>query len=364
MERCSYGPSSSSRARGGDHRSPPSISCEASSGRQSFAPKHVCGRFGIESSSTTRTVTSSPTSSTTRSACSRDGASRRGSGSSRSRRPTRRRPVLLDAVVDRLRQAGAGAPDPTPKYIRALGARASQAPEVPVRGPRLWRNGGRRRSPRDRIVRRPPLRARPRRPARLRSRGCAPGTRRNSAPALGSQDVSLSRRSGVGHGAAGRARMARGNPRRSARRGRSARADARSRSRAPGDERAGCGTSPRDAGRGARYGTRRASRERAQRALPRASRPARDGGERTGAAPRSGSPGRDCHPRSRPQALAISGKAREGTRRSLRRTRSCTTSGSEPSACDTRPRRWHRFSAGRRGGSLPPLRTCRRCSAS
>lgn len=41
-------------------------------------------------------------------------------------------PVLLDAVVDRLRQAGAAAPDPTPKYIRALGARASQAPEVSI----------------------------------------------------------------------------------------------------------------------------------------------------------------------------------------------------------------------------------------
>lgn len=39
-------------------------------------------------------------------------------------------PGLLDAVVAVFRQAGAGAPDPTPKYIRALGPLASQPPEV------------------------------------------------------------------------------------------------------------------------------------------------------------------------------------------------------------------------------------------
>ena len=37
---------------------------------------------------------------------------------------------LLDAVVDRLRQAGAGEPDPMPKVVRALGARAVEPPEV------------------------------------------------------------------------------------------------------------------------------------------------------------------------------------------------------------------------------------------
>ena len=41
-------------------------------------------------------------------------------------------PGLLDALLERLRDAGAGAPDPTPKYIRALGSRASQPPEVPI----------------------------------------------------------------------------------------------------------------------------------------------------------------------------------------------------------------------------------------
>ena len=41
-------------------------------------------------------------------------------------------PVLLDALVERLRQAGAGAPDQTAKYIRALAAEAPLAPEVPV----------------------------------------------------------------------------------------------------------------------------------------------------------------------------------------------------------------------------------------
>jgi len=41
-------------------------------------------------------------------------------------------PTLLDAVVERLRQAGAGAPDQTAKYIRALTPRAALVPEVSV----------------------------------------------------------------------------------------------------------------------------------------------------------------------------------------------------------------------------------------
>jgi len=40
--------------------------------------------------------------------------------------------ALLDDLVERLQQAGAGTPDTTPKYIRALGPRASQPPEVPL----------------------------------------------------------------------------------------------------------------------------------------------------------------------------------------------------------------------------------------
>lgn len=39
-------------------------------------------------------------------------------------------PGLLDTVVDRLREAGAGQPDPTPKLVRALGARALAPPEL------------------------------------------------------------------------------------------------------------------------------------------------------------------------------------------------------------------------------------------
>ena len=39
---------------------------------------------------------------------------------------------LLDELLERLRGAGAGAPDPTPKYIRALGARAGRPPEVAI----------------------------------------------------------------------------------------------------------------------------------------------------------------------------------------------------------------------------------------
>lgn len=39
-------------------------------------------------------------------------------------------PSVLDAVVGQLREAGAGAPDPTPKVVRALGRPAAAPPEV------------------------------------------------------------------------------------------------------------------------------------------------------------------------------------------------------------------------------------------
>jgi CHAD domain-containing protein len=39
---------------------------------------------------------------------------------------------LLDVLVARLRESGAGPPDPTPKVVRALGTRASAPPEVSV----------------------------------------------------------------------------------------------------------------------------------------------------------------------------------------------------------------------------------------
>lgn len=39
-------------------------------------------------------------------------------------------PGLLDEIVEILRREGAGVPDPTPKYIRALGPRASRPPEI------------------------------------------------------------------------------------------------------------------------------------------------------------------------------------------------------------------------------------------
>ena len=41
-------------------------------------------------------------------------------------------PTLLDALVERLRQAGAGAPEQTAKYIRALAPAAPLAPEITV----------------------------------------------------------------------------------------------------------------------------------------------------------------------------------------------------------------------------------------
>ena len=41
-------------------------------------------------------------------------------------------PDLLDALVERLRQAGAGAPDQTAKYIRALAPTSPLAPEIAV----------------------------------------------------------------------------------------------------------------------------------------------------------------------------------------------------------------------------------------
>src|SRR5439155_12843054 len=39
---------------------------------------------------------------------------------------------LVDRVVEVLRAAGAGEPDPTPKYVRAVGPRATEPPEVTV----------------------------------------------------------------------------------------------------------------------------------------------------------------------------------------------------------------------------------------
>jgi CHAD domain-containing protein len=38
--------------------------------------------------------------------------------------------AIIEPIVDRLRKAGAGAPDPTPKHVRAIGPRATEAPEV------------------------------------------------------------------------------------------------------------------------------------------------------------------------------------------------------------------------------------------
>ena len=46
-----------------------------------------------------------------------------------------RDPDVLRAVVARLRDAGAGAPDPTPKLVRALGPRALQPPDLAVGDP-------------------------------------------------------------------------------------------------------------------------------------------------------------------------------------------------------------------------------------
>src|SRR5256885_7458219 len=37
--------------------------------------------------------------------------------------------AALDPLVSRLRGAGAGAPDPTPKHVRALGPRAMEPPD-------------------------------------------------------------------------------------------------------------------------------------------------------------------------------------------------------------------------------------------
>lgn len=45
---------------------------------------------------------------------------------------------LLDAVLDLVRQAGAGPPDPTPKYLRALGSSELRIPEVQL--PKLGSN--------------------------------------------------------------------------------------------------------------------------------------------------------------------------------------------------------------------------------
>jgi CHAD domain-containing protein len=43
-------------------------------------------------------------------------------------------PALLPALIERVRAAGAGQPDPTPKLVRALGPRALAAPELSMPG--------------------------------------------------------------------------------------------------------------------------------------------------------------------------------------------------------------------------------------
>ena len=42
---------------------------------------------------------------------------------------------LLEAILKRLRTAGAGAPDPTPKYVRAIGGASAAPPEVTLSSP-------------------------------------------------------------------------------------------------------------------------------------------------------------------------------------------------------------------------------------
>ena len=59
-------------------------------------------------------------------------------------------PGLLDALVERLRQAGAGAPDQTAKYVRALAPVRAAGAGDRRRRPGAGRNGGRRRAARDR----------------------------------------------------------------------------------------------------------------------------------------------------------------------------------------------------------------------
>ena len=93
-------------------------------------------------------------------------------------------PGLLDALVERLRLAGAGAPDQTAKYIRALASPSSAASRDLGRRPRGGRNGRRCRAARDRPLRDSADPARPRRPDRRRSRRRPSDTRRDTSAAF------------------------------------------------------------------------------------------------------------------------------------------------------------------------------------
>ena len=233
-------------------------------------------------------------------------------------------PGLLDALVERLRQAGAGAPDQTAKYIRALGADAPLTPEIVVNDLGPDATAG------DVVQRALALSGDPAHPARRghaarrRSRGRAPGTRRHPTAPLRSPHVPLAPRRRVRVVARRRARLARAHPRRRARRRRSPRAASPTGGRAargrsgcrssgacdpPGRPRRGtCGT-PRD-GREPRYVVL------LDRLVDAANDPAF--GDDASAA------GVGRRPRPRAAAVAQAREARREARRRARPTRSCT----------------------------------------
>ena len=132
---------------------------------------------------------------------------------------------LIEALVARLRESGAGPPDPTPKVVRALGPRASRPQELSVAELGADATHRRGRPERDRRLGRALDPARPDRPSGHRRRGGPSGTGGDATSALRPAHLPPAPRPGMGEGAPRRARMAGRQSRGRAGRRRAARAD-------------------------------------------------------------------------------------------------------------------------------------------
>ena len=219
---------------------------------------------------------------------------------------------LLDEVLERLRAAGAGAPDPTPKYERAVGPFATLPPEVRGGGAHLGvdREPGPEQDARH--VGQPPPSARRGDPIGRGPRRRPSGARGHPPAALGPPDVPRDARSRLVGAASGGAALARDGPRRGAGRRRAACALAGTGRDDPCDR--GARRRPGDRGAPAttQGGPHRAGRFDLRRALRRAPRPVRRGRPVPGRAPGSGRAREGSRPRPLGRAVASPARSREG----------------------------------------------------
>ncbi len=272
-------------------------------------------------------------------------------------------PTLLDALVERLRQAGAGAPDQTAKYIRALTAHTPLAPEVPVSDLAHDATAGEvvrhaialsaiRLILHDPVVR---LDVDPEgvHQARVATRRLRSDLR--TFRSLLASDFASSLRDELGWLAA--------SPGGGSRRGRAPRTSSCSFGRASGRRASGRRPGALCPGERARRSARAARRGPHEQALRHAPRHARRGGQRS----RASTGRRRARGRGRPEPSfadhGTSSRSASGGWATTRPTRNCTRSGSGRSASATRPTRSCRSSASRHAASPAPPRGCREPSA-